>query len=134
MSRVRTKEGWEDIEGVRKGGFIPAEGEFGRGETERERGGGNETKGEESSPLADYVPNPPRSFTPAMFFLLLPLSSATADDLAGLRRAHPRAFRLAPKPPSPRGQTWQVPTTPAPVWTVARTLSVFGRRRADFVD
>jgi len=45
MSRVRTKEGWEDTGGRGRGVYIPAEGEFGRGETERERGGGNETKG-----------------------------------------------------------------------------------------
>lgn len=96
MSRGRTKEGWEGTRGC-----ILAEGEFGRGETERERGGGKETKGEESSPLADYVPSPPRSFTPAMFFLPLPLSSATADDLAGLRRVHPPCFQTRPKPPSP---------------------------------
>lgn len=51
---------------------MSAEGEFGRGETERERRGGNETEEGGGSPLADYVPNPPRSFTPAMFFLLLP--------------------------------------------------------------
>jgi len=48
-----------------------------------------------------------------MFFLLLPLSSATADDLAGLRRTYPRAFRLA-QSRLRRRRTWQVPTTPAP--------------------
>lgn len=76
--------------GLSKEGCVSAEGEFGRGETERERGDGKETGEEggreveeENSPLADYVPSPPRSFTPAMFFLHLPLSSTTADDLAG---------------------------------------------------
>lgn len=38
---------------------------------EKQRGSEEEGKGGES-PLADYVPSPPRSFTPAMFFLLLP--------------------------------------------------------------
>jgi len=36
------KEGWED---TGEGRYILAEGEFGRGETERERGGGSETEG-----------------------------------------------------------------------------------------
>lgn len=74
-------------------GCVAAEGEFGRGETEREREEEGTRRGEErrESPLADYVPSPPRSFTPAMFFLLLSLSSATTDDLAGYNRVHPCA-------------------------------------------
>lgn len=35
---------------------------------------GEGERGERESPLADYVPNPPSSFTPAIFFLPVPSS------------------------------------------------------------
>jgi len=69
MSRGRSKEGCEDA-GVRCRPRVNLDEEKQR-ESVKERT--RQGKGRKESPLADYVPSPPRSFTPAMFFLLLPL-------------------------------------------------------------
>lgn len=61
----------------------------------KEEGTRREGEGDES-PLADYVPSPPRSFTPAMFFLLLPfLPRPPMISPDYTPRALPRAFRRA---------------------------------------
>lgn len=90
QNRKREKETEGRVEAVRRRverarGCVLAEGEFGRGETEREQRGGNETRGGRGRESISRLRTQPASLIhPRDVFSSSPLSSTTADDLARL--------------------------------------------------
>lgn len=99
----RIQEGRRRVRGNR----ASKEGEFGRRKRRRGR------KGE--SPLADYVPNPSRSFTPRDIFFFLPFSPSTANDFS----LFCLTFRLAPSKLL-SSSLWQV--RDVAVWTLSKKI------------
>lgn len=131
-------------------GCVAAEGEFGRGETEREtrdadaegwKEGEGGRRGRENSPLADYVAQPaslihPRDvFSSSLPFLpqppmILPASHRPLACISSLS-LHPSSFFL---PSSSRFQDADECDRCCDVirWTLFKTVLSFGKRRVIF--